>query len=485
MSRKLTLLSLLAVGVIALPAHAAVYTVTKTADTLDGQCNEDCSLREAVEAANSHPGPDVVVLGPGIYNLTRLGAGENNNDTGDLDVTSELTLLGAGAKSTVIDGQDADRLFEILSPNSLDLSGVTLRRGRVTGADGGAILNGGFLRLDRSEVRSSNARHGGGIASTGEIHLTASTIAGNTATESGGGFTVTGQAELVNVTISGNRSTLGGGLYFIGGSDATLTNVTVTANQATQSGGGVYVESTPFIGNDVVIFSNSILAGNTAPLDRDCSGSTASDGYNVLGAAGNCFDFTASKGDQVGGATPLALNFAPLADAGGPTATHALQAGSVAINAGNPGLSPACAATDQRGATRAAAGRCDAGAFELTASCVAGGAVLCLNNDRFKVTATFRTGGGAVQTAQGVTLTDETGYFWFFDPANVEVTVKAINACVPAFNRYWVFLSGLTNVEVTLKVEDTVTGQVKTYTNPQGQTFRTNLDTNAFNTCGA
>lgn len=484
MLRKLTLLSLFAAGVIAVPAQALVYTVTKTDDTRDGQCNEDCSLREAVDAANSHPGPDVIVLGPGLYRLTRLGADENSNDTGDLDVSSDLTLLGSGAKSTVIDGQQADRLFEVLAPNSFDLSGVTLRQGRVTGADGGAILNGGVLRLDRSEVRDSSARRGGGIASTGEIHLTASTVAGNTATENGGGFSLAGAADLTNVTISGNQAVFGGGLYFVGGSDGTLRNATISDNQATRSGGGVYVESTPFIGNDIVIFSNSILAGNAAPLDVDCSGSTASGGYNILGVAGHCVDFSASKGDRVG-AAPHALNLSPLADAGGPTATHALLPGSVAINAGNPGLSPACAATDQRGTPRAAAGRCDIGAYELTEACVAGGAVLCLNDNRFKATATFRTSTGPTQTAQGVTLTDETGYFWFFDQANVEATVKVINACVPAFNRYWVFLSGLTNVEVTLTVEDTVTGEIRTYTNPQGQTFRTHLDTNAFDTCGA
>jgi hypothetical protein len=82
-----------------------------------------------------------------------------------------------------------------------------------------------------------------------------------------------------------------------------------------------------------------------------------------------------------------------------------------------------------------------------------------------------------------VTLTGESGYFWFFDPGNVEVTVKVLNACA-LNNRYWVFAAGMTNVRVVLTVTDTKTGTAtKTYTNPQGRVFRSILDTGAFATC--
>jgi CSLREA domain-containing protein len=70
-STTLTLLALAAVPA----AQAAVLTVTKTADTLDGACNLDCSLREAVVAANANPGTDVVILPSGTYLLTRVGEG--------------------------------------------------------------------------------------------------------------------------------------------------------------------------------------------------------------------------------------------------------------------------------------------------------------------------------------------------------------------------------------------------------------------------
>src|SRR5262245_473508 len=83
---------------LALPLQAAVFTVTKTADTFDGACDRDCSLREAIAAANVEPlgGADVVVVPAGIYVLTRTGAGEEVNATGDLDVYGGTILVGAG-----------------------------------------------------------------------------------------------------------------------------------------------------------------------------------------------------------------------------------------------------------------------------------------------------------------------------------------------------------------------------------------------------
>jgi hypothetical protein len=114
---------------------------------------------------------------------------------------------------------------------------------------------------------------------------------------------------------------------------------------------------------------------------------------------------------------------------------------------------------------------------------VAGGGTLCLGGGRFRVTATWQT-----STASGdgtaVTLTPDSGYFWFFDPGNVEVVVKVLNGC-GVNSRYWLFAAGLTNVRVNLMVTDTRTGQTKTYTNPLGRTYVSILDTNAFNTCSA
>ena len=81
-----------------------------------------------------------------------------------------------------------------------------------------------------------------------------------------------------------------------------------------------------------------------------------------------------------------------------------------------------------------------------------------------------------------VRLTDDSGYFWFFDPTNVEVVFKVLNAC--GLNQaYWFYAGGLTNVQVTITVTDTKTGAVKTYTNSQGKAFQPVQDSSAFTTC--
>jgi hypothetical protein len=114
--------------------------------------------------------------------------------------------------------------------------------------------------------------------------------------------------------------------------------------------------------------------------------------------------------------------------------------------------------------------------------CVADATSLCLNDDRFHVTALWRTLDGSSGPASAEPLTADTGYFWFFSPTNVEVIVKVLNACSD-FNAYWVFAAGLTNVEVTLTVTDTETGEARTYTNPLGTAFLPVQDTSAFATC--
>ena len=113
--------------------------------------------------------------------------------------------------------------------------------------------------------------------------------------------------------------------------------------------------------------------------------------------------------------------------------------------------------------------------------CTPTSTAMCLNNDRFRVEATYRTGSGQTGQGQVVELTADTGYLWFFNASNVEVVVKVLNAC--GINGYWVFAGGLTDVQVTLTVTDTKTGAVRQYTTPLGQAFQPIQDTSAFSTC--
>ncbi|MEO1082825.1 MAG: carboxypeptidase-like regulatory domain-containing protein [Acidobacteriota bacterium] len=120
--------------------------------------------------------------------------------------------------------------------------------------------------------------------------------------------------------------------------------------------------------------------------------------------------------------------------------------------------------------------------LERDASC-GSPAELCTLNDRFRISTRWRTGD-----AQGegvpVSLTNETGYFWFFDPNNVEVVIKTLDAC-DGFGNFWVFSAGLTNVGVEITVVDTVTGGTRVYENEEGNLFVPIFDTAAFDTCGA
>jgi PKD domain len=106
---------------------------------------------------------------------------------------------------------------------------------------------------------------------------------------------------------------------------------------------------------------------------------------------------------------------------------------------------------------------------------------LCLNNGRFQVTAGFQTPNGDTGVGYGTKLTDQSGYFWFFDAGNVELVVKVLDGCAIT-NSYWVFAAGLTNVNVNVTVFDTVTGVVYTKENPQGVAFVPIQDTGAFPT---
>jgi hypothetical protein len=115
-------------------------------------------------------------------------------------------------------------------------------------------------------------------------------------------------------------------------------------------------------------------------------------------------------------------------------------------------------------------------------ACVPNSSTLCLNDNRFSVRATFETGGGQSGQAQVVKLTNDTGYFWFFDADNVEAVVKVLNGC-GVNNRYWFFAGGLTNVRVVLTVTDTEAGVTNSYVNPLNQAFQPIQDTSAFATC--
>ncbi|HYN21562.1 MAG TPA: choice-of-anchor Q domain-containing protein [Thermoanaerobaculia bacterium] len=463
------------------PAQAAVFIPTKLTDSADGACDSDCSLREAVLAANAAAGSDFIVLGVGTYDLTLFGASEDLGLSGDLDVRDDLAIVGESASSTVIDANQLDRIFDVLAGFRLELVGLTVTNGLVVSEKGGGLRVAGELSLRRGIVCDNRAGNGGGIAGVGSnsvLDLDQSTVLENRSTSQGGGIHFENTLQLVNSTVALNVAELngGGGIYATDDAVGTVSNSTIAFNTALSgTGGGVLVASVPFISADHPVFSNSILAANSAPSERDCSGAALSAGHNLLGDGSGCLDFGNHPGDLEGtAATPLNPQLLALNAAGGPTPAYQPAAGSPAIDHGS-----GCEPVDQRGAARPPA--CDIGSVEVTGECISGGPILCLNQSRFQVKVVWDT-GSEIGSGQGVKLTDESGFFTFFDPSNVELTVKILNACNLG-GKYWVFMSGLTNVGVTVTVTDTQTGQVKTYNNPRNRTFVPVLDTSAFATC--
>ena len=263
----------------------------------------------------------------------------------------------------------------------LDTSTVS---GNTAGGDAGGIYNAstGMLMLTHSTVSGNTAGDdAGGIrnAPGGTLILVTSTVSGNTAGDDGGGIR-NGLATLtlVTSTVSGNHANLdGGGIYNIG--TAHVLNSTITNNQADAelnglgTGGGVYnVPAGPLNASGGIFqFHNTILAGNFETLAfGDCSGTLTSHGNNVMQQV-NC----TVNGGGVTVADPV---LGPLQNNGGPTLTHALRAGSPAIDGGNPDGCldhlGALLLEDQRGLPRPVDGngdgtaRCDIGAIEFQPS---------------------------------------------------------------------------------------------------------------------
>jgi large repetitive protein len=149
------------------------------------------TLRAAIMEANALAGDDTITLPSGTYTLSVLGTGEDSAATGDLDVTDtsgKMTIIGAGAETTVIDASSIDRVFDLLPLAELGISGVTITNGSLSNERGGGIRNSGAtLSVDACLIsgNSASGAQGGGIASIansdGENAMV--TIANSTITE--------------------------------------------------------------------------------------------------------------------------------------------------------------------------------------------------------------------------------------------------------------------------------------------------------------
>lgn len=258
-------LAILASLLVTASAHAATYTVTKTADTNDGVCDADCSLREAIAAANSTAANDVIGFDAGVFATPQtitLGGTElfiGNNGS--------LTITGPGANQLTVSGNNASRVF-LIGGGTATIGGITVSDGNGgsfdTSGNGGGILNYGALTITNATVRNNTAvTLGGGISNWGfgcSLTLTNSTVSNNTATtNSGGGIYATGGGTLTvtNSTISGNSTVGNGGAVRIFNGTASFTGSTVSGNTALGNGGGIS-------NSGLATVSSSILNNNIA-----------------------------------------------------------------------------------------------------------------------------------------------------------------------------------------------------------------------------
>lgn len=395
------------------PQCAPIPVVTNLADSGPG------SLRQAIE--NACPGSTITFSTSVTGTIALVSDG--------LAITKNLTIQGPGSNLLTVSGSNFFRVFNISGPIAVNLKRLTISDGRVNAGGGSGIVNfdRSNLIVDDCVITGNRSQIGGAIYNiSATITLLNSTVTNNLATNGGGIYNV-GTTNIINSTISGNSSERGGGIYtfatsstvnvlnstissnvvsnnlsldaagggiYIGTGVLNLVNSTITGNMASGSstrnsyGGGVYNE-TGINGSGTIsvkstIIANNSLSGGILRVGPDVSGVFNSQGYNLIGKNEGSANFpsgTPNLNLDIVGTTAVPVNplLGPLASNGGPTQTHALLAGSPAIDKGSPATNPATGSaltTDQRGFTRpvndpsippagTAGNNSDIGAFEV------------------------------------------------------------------------------------------------------------------------
>jgi VCBS repeat-containing protein len=397
----------------------------------------ECTLRAAVQKANATAGADTIRFDAALDTLPIIltiptvdqcpppaGSGgcweDADESMGDLDILDDLTIVGNGARKTIIQWPDPvlfpaaprDRIFEMPTPRcyscvSLGISGVTLRYGGApsptTDPHGGIEVGGanvlttitdsvvsdnagsgitawhGTLLLDRVTVARNIAARGAGLSAqfSASFTIANSTFSDNVADDGAGGGaggavhaansnSNPDAALVVNSTLSGNRAAKGCAVFDARAANMRLYNVTMADNCTAGSGRPVMVASADGEWFGSIALRNSVVASPAGVVDCaiesafGLTGSFTTEGFNLLSDASCAL---AGAGDVQG--TDALLG--PLADNGGPTWTHLPLPGSAAIDTGT--LAD-CPATDQRGFVRPIDGngdgvvRCDKGAVE-------------------------------------------------------------------------------------------------------------------------
>ena len=356
--------------------HAATFTVNNTNDSGAG------SLRQAIASAEATTGDDIIEFDQSVFNVPRvitLISGVIRITTG-----GGLVINGTGADLVFVSGNNQNGIFQVSDPVNLTINRMTLFNA-ATGFDGGAIVNFGTLTINDSIIRNNVAEFdGGGIKNFRNFTLNRSSVIGNSPAgisnenfsatinnssirdNFGVGISSNWTLNVNNSTISGNNT---GGLYCVSnGGTAVVMDITNSTISGNSRRAGITLDSSSVTLNlisSTVAFNsamgggggvariggtinarNSIIARNLNNLiASDVSGTLVSQGYNIIGNTTTTTITGNTTGNQLN-VDPLLL---PLGDYGGATQTHALQANSPAIDAGDEAN---VLTADQRGVSR-------------------------------------------------------------------------------------------------------------------------------------
>jgi CSLREA domain-containing protein len=263
--RALAVSVFLLLGIFPAASYGARYIihVTTPVDEFDtAGSGIGCSLREAIRTANDSAnfggcarvlaagfGADTVVLPAGTFTLSLMGAGEDLDATGDLDIRTSMTIsTSATTPPTVTASKNFDRIFDVLS-------GVVAING--LGIDGGTADEGGGVR----------------VATGATVRLTSDQVANNGAVGAGGGggifLTDGATATLTDVSVThnyanGGSAVVGGGIR-AGGASLTLVDSTISDNSAWYGGAGISTAG-------ILTIRNSTISGNRVPCCDEYGG---------------------------------------------------------------------------------------------------------------------------------------------------------------------------------------------------------------------
>ena len=233
------------------------FAVTTAADEDDGTCAlDDCSLREAIAAANGNPGPDII----------RMGAFESGTglfqEMGQFEVTDSLNLFCTPSIPLNAGAGLGNRYMDISGGISVTLNHCDIQGGRAD-IGGGIRATGSSLTLERSFIGNHVATlHGGGIAIIdGSLTLSETTVSQNISDDFGGGISVIGTSEVMirSGEIISNTALDGGGIYMVGGTLETAAETVLIGNVGLLRGGAVYASD-----GSQITFNESLATFNAA-----------------------------------------------------------------------------------------------------------------------------------------------------------------------------------------------------------------------------